>query len=139
MDTPKDNEPILTIGIAAKRTGVSESTLRLYEREGLVIPRKTATSRRLYSMNDLKLVECIRTLIQGHGLNFAGIRALFSRIPCWRIRGCSESHRASCDRLQGALIPCWRLDVTGCEATGDDCATCPVYAAASEIFLSEES
>jgi MerR family transcriptional regulator/heat shock protein HspR len=138
VDTPKANEPILTIGVAAKRAGVSESTLRLYEREGLVIPRKTGTGRRLYSVNDLKLVECVRTLIQDHGLNFAGIRALFSRIPCWRIKGCSDSQRKSCERLEGALIPCWRLDTTGCGVSGDDCAICPVYAAASEMFLTEE-
>ena len=35
------NEPLLGIGLAAKKLGVSPELLRLYEREGLVITHKT--------------------------------------------------------------------------------------------------
>jgi len=37
----------------------------------------------------------IRKLIQEHGLNFAGIRALFAQLPCWKIKSCSETEPAS--------------------------------------------
>jgi len=107
---------------------VSESTLRLYEREGLLISSRTSTGRRLYSLNDLKVVDCVRTLIREHGLNFAGVRALFSQIPCWDIKHCSEDQRARCERFKASLVPCWRVGGSGCQSTPEECKGCPVYA-----------
>jgi MerR family transcriptional regulator/heat shock protein HspR len=123
----------MTIGVAAKKLGVSESTLRLYEREGLLISSRTETGRRLYSLNDLKAVDIIRTLIQKHGLNFAGIRALFAQLPCWQIKNCSEEDRGKCERFKEGLTPCWRLGGTGCEAAEEDCKACPVYTYVEKI------
>lgn len=133
MEIPDSCEPILTIGVAAKRLGVSESSLRLYEREGLLISSRTETGRRLYSLNDLKVVDVIRTLIKDHGLNFAGVRAVFSKIPCWRIKNCSPEERARCNRFSVKLAPCWRVGGTGCEATPADCKTCAVYAVLDKV------
>ncbi len=79
-------------------------------------------------MNDLKVVDVIRRLIQEHGLNFAGIRALFAQFPCWKIKSCSEAERKQCDRFPVGLSPCWRLGGTGCGATAEECKACPVYA-----------
>ncbi|MCK4546549.1 MAG: MerR family transcriptional regulator [Candidatus Eisenbacteria sp.] len=142
MELPGNCEPIMTIGVAAKRLGVSESTLRLYEREGLLISSRTSTGRRLYSLNDLKVVDVIRTLIRKHGLNFAGIRALVSKLPCWSIKNCSEEERAVCSKFKekGALTPCWRLGGTGCSATPEECKSCPVYAFIQEnVFQSPQA
>ena len=127
MEIPDSCEPLLTIGIAARKLGVSESTLRLYEREGLLISFRTETGRRLYSINDLKVVDLVRKLIQEHGLNFAGVRALFSQLPCWKIKNCREEDRAECERFRSALVPCWRLGGTACGSTPEQCRTCPVY------------
>jgi MerR family transcriptional regulator/heat shock protein HspR len=135
MEIPDDSVPLITIGVAARKLGVSESTLRLYEREGLLVASKTRTGRRLYSLNDLRVVHCIRALIQEHGLNFAGIRALFSKIPCWSIRKCSKEERGRCSRSEPNLIPCWLMGGTGCGASQEDCKECPVYAAAGRATL----
>jgi MerR family transcriptional regulator/heat shock protein HspR len=50
------HEPLLTIGTVSDVLGVAVQTIRLYEREGLVIPYKTQTGRRMYSTNDLERV-----------------------------------------------------------------------------------
>lgn len=54
------NEPIFTIGIAAKRLELSVPTLRMYERAGLLIPFRTETGRRIHSQEDIERVACIK-------------------------------------------------------------------------------
>ena len=57
---PRDsNEPVYTIGVAAMKLGISVHSLRQYENEGLIIPFKTATGRRLYSDLELEKILCI--------------------------------------------------------------------------------
>jgi hypothetical protein len=36
-----NDQPVYTIGIVAKLLGISIPTLRMYEREGLIIPHKS--------------------------------------------------------------------------------------------------
>ncbi len=97
------------IGSAAQKLGVSVPTLRLYEKEGLIVPYRTSTKRRLYSINDLRIVETVRELVQVRGLNFAGIRRLMAFLPCW-----------------SSGIAAWR----NCD---EDCQSCPVYARACQV------
>ena len=59
-----DTEPVFSIGIVAKKLGVSVSTVRMYEKEGLIIPYRTETGRRLYSFFDLKRISFIIELIK---------------------------------------------------------------------------
>lgn len=63
-----------SIGDAANLTGVSRSLLRLWEREGLVSPRRTAGGHRLYSSDDLARLRRIAHLRRVDGLNLAAIR-----------------------------------------------------------------
>ena len=42
------DEPVYVISIAARIVGVHQQTLRMYERQGLVQPKRTS-NRRLYS------------------------------------------------------------------------------------------
>jgi DNA-binding transcriptional MerR regulator len=63
------------IGEAARLVGVSPSALRLWERQGLVRPNRTAGGRyRLYSDADLEHLRSIRRLRQVDRLNAPGIR-----------------------------------------------------------------
>jgi DNA-binding transcriptional MerR regulator len=63
------------IGEAARRVGVSPSALRLWERQGLVRPSRSAGGRyRLYSDADLDHLRTVRRLRQVDRLNAAGIR-----------------------------------------------------------------
>jgi DNA-binding transcriptional MerR regulator/mannose-6-phosphate isomerase-like protein (cupin superfamily) len=56
--------------------GVSPSVLRTWEQEGLVSPRRTDSGYRVFSPEDVERLRRIRDLIQGEGLNPAGVRRL---------------------------------------------------------------
>jgi MerR family transcriptional regulator, heat shock protein HspR len=60
------------ISIAAELAGMHPQTLRIYERRGLVSPRRTARNTRLYSEADVARLRRIQELTGG-GLNLAGI------------------------------------------------------------------
>jgi DNA-binding transcriptional MerR regulator/mannose-6-phosphate isomerase-like protein (cupin superfamily) len=60
----------------ARILGVSPSVLRTWESEGLVTPARTPSGYRVFSPEDLERVRRIRDLIQGEGLNPAGVRRL---------------------------------------------------------------
>lgn len=61
------------ISVAAELAGLHPQTLRLYEREGLLQPVRSAGGTRRYSRNDVLRLQEICTL-SGEGLNMAGIR-----------------------------------------------------------------
>ncbi len=62
------------IGEASRRVGVSPSSLRLWEREGLLRPARSDRRYRLYSEADLDHLRRIRRLRQVDRLNAPGIR-----------------------------------------------------------------
>jgi DNA-binding transcriptional MerR regulator len=58
MATTADNTKLLPIGVVSERTGVNSVTLRAWERRyGLVKPLRTTSGRRLYSEDDVRLIE----------------------------------------------------------------------------------
>lgn len=126
-------DPVFTIGITAKRLGVSPETLRLYEKAGLLVAYRTKTGRRLYSQRDLEWIACIRRQIQEHKLNLAGIRRLLALIPCWDLKPCSEEERVSCPAFLSNNEVCWSLEETGERCKGEDCRICPAYLSAIEV------
>ena len=120
------NEPLYTIGVAARLLGVSAHSLRQYEREGLILPFKTASGRRLFSDLELAKVKCIRRLIREEGLNFAGIRHMIAMVPCARLRECPGETRAACRLSRDRNAPCWTLEER-CARPLPSCRDCPVY------------
>lgn len=128
-----DSEPIYSIGLAAKKVGTSVPSLRLYEKEGLIAPTRASTNRRLYSLNDLRIVQTVQHLIHEHGLNFSGIRRLMSFLPCWRIKGCDPALFRGCGVPQAADGPCWSSGQALSRNCEEDCQSCPVYQMAYQI------
>jgi len=128
-----DSEPIYTVGVAARKLGISVPALRLYEKEGLIVPFRTSTNRRLYSINDLGIVQSIRQLIRRDGLNFAGIRRLMSFLPCWKIKGCELALSRKCKVPYIMRRPCWSSGEAASRKCDEDCQPCPVYHLASQI------
>jgi DNA-binding transcriptional MerR regulator len=68
----------MRIGEFARRTGVSERSLRYYEEQGLLTPARTASGYRVYAESDVDSVRHVRVLLAA-GLNTAFIREV---LPC---------------------------------------------------------
>jgi len=66
------------IGELAKRTGVSERSLRYYEEQGLLSPTRTPAGYRVYAETDVDVVRHVQMLLSA-GLNTAFIREV---LPC---------------------------------------------------------
>ena len=73
MEWPELDHGVFAISVAAELSGLHPQTLRIYEREGLVEPGRSAGGTRLYSGGDVTRLREIAALIDG-GLNIAGIR-----------------------------------------------------------------
>jgi len=120
-------EAVLTIGTVASKLKVSVQTLRLYEREGLILPVKTNGGRRMYSLHDLDRLYCIREMITKYGLNLNGIKHLMSMIPCWEYKGGLDEDCRKCPVYYEAKGPCWTRKDVGQKCQDVDCRDCPVY------------
>lgn len=70
------DEPVYTISVAARLLGVHPQTLRVLERYGLVCPSRTENNIRLYSENDLILLQRICHLMRVERINVAGIKVI---------------------------------------------------------------
>ena len=127
-------EPIFPIGVAAKMVGISPSTLRMYETEGLVIPYKTSTNMRLFSQLDLEWVRNIRGLIKKEKLSVEGIRRILALIPCWKIRTCKPEDKKKCDAYKVNSKPCWTIQEVYGECQDFECRLCEVYRDAIKAF-----
>jgi MerR family transcriptional regulator/heat shock protein HspR len=53
-------------------------TLRKYERLGLVRPARTIGSMRLYSTEEIERLRFIKRLVEGDGVNLAGVQRLLA-------------------------------------------------------------
>ena len=61
------------ISAVAEMYDIHPQTLRLYEREGLLLPSRTEGNTRLYTDEDLERLEFILNLARDLGVNIAGI------------------------------------------------------------------
>lgn len=71
-------EDLYFISMAARMLGMHPQTLRKYERLGLVQPSRTIGSMRLYSRDELERLKAIKRLVEGAGINLAGVQRLLS-------------------------------------------------------------
>ena len=136
MDTEKPLEeiveeersmPLYTLGIASQLSEIPAHSIRQYIDEGLLIPFKLESKRHLFSRNDIDRLNLIRNLIRTKGLNFSGVRALMSMIPCWSIRECPEDVRSSCGAYSENFQPCWEASEKGQHCKNENCRECVVY------------
>lgn len=121
-----------SIGETAEKLGVSVETIRMYERSGLILTVKTSGNQRLFSDSDIDRLECIRKAINEEKLSIAGIRKIYSFIPCWDILGCSVTDRKQCAAFNGHSQPCWVYSHKKTTCATLDCRKCEVYAMSSD-------
>ena len=68
-----NDEPVYTIAVASRLTGMHPQTLRKYERAGLVTPARPSGNQRLYSATDIERLKRIQYLVDQKGVNVAGL------------------------------------------------------------------
>jgi MerR family transcriptional regulator/heat shock protein HspR len=66
---------VFVISVAAELAGVHPQTLRIYERKGLVRPKRTLANSRRYSERDIDRLREIQDLT-AQGVNLAGVRRI---------------------------------------------------------------
>jgi len=66
------------ISAVASKYNIHPQTLRLYEREGLLIPSRSKGNTRMFSEEDLKRLEFILNLTREMGVNLAGIEIIMN-------------------------------------------------------------
>jgi MerR family transcriptional regulator, heat shock protein HspR len=126
MDDNYDT-PLYPISVAAKILNISVHTLRMYEREGLIIPFKKESSHRLYSQFDIDRLKCIRKAISELKLSINGIKAIYSLTPCWKIVGCSNNDQMICEAYNSHSKPCWVYQHNYDSCKNRECRQCTVY------------
>ena len=119
--------PVFSIGTAARMLSISVHTLRMYEREGLILPYRKKSGHRLYSRRDIERLTCIRKAITEDKVSIEGIKRMLSLIPCWAMVKCSDRDREMCSAFDGNDAPCWVLKEKGEFCAERDCRVCVVY------------
>ena len=70
------NKPLYSIGTVAELIGTHPRTLRVYEENGIIIPQRTESNRRLYSLKDIEKLEYIHYLAYIKRVNIRGIKVI---------------------------------------------------------------
>ena len=85
MAAEKDR-PVFVISVAAELVDMHPQTLRLYERKGLISPRRSSGKTRLYSERDVEKLREIRRLTQDLGVNLRGVEEIIRlRDELWEV------------------------------------------------------
>ena len=68
----------LMISAVAEPFNNNPQTLRMYEKEGLIEPRRSAGNTRLYDQDTLERLRTILTLTRDLGVNLAGVEVILN-------------------------------------------------------------
>ena len=71
---------ILPISSIASALNVHQRTLRIYDNEGILSPKRTDKNRRNYSLDDLEKAKLILFLTRNLALNLAGVKIIFAML-----------------------------------------------------------
>lgn len=76
MSMIKRKKGYFSISAVAKMFSVHQQTIRLYEKEGLIIPKRSLGNTRLFSEEDVDRLEEIIYLTHQLGINLAGVEMI---------------------------------------------------------------
>lgn len=74
----REQQKYVMISTVAERYDIHPQTLRLYEREGLIKPVRSAGNTRLYDDEAIRRLEIILTLTRELGVNLAGVEVILN-------------------------------------------------------------
>jgi MerR family transcriptional regulator/heat shock protein HspR len=90
------------ISAVAEMYNIHPQTLRLYEREGLLVPSRTNGNTRLYGDEDLERLEAILNLARDLGVNLAGIEIILNMRD--RMQKMQEEMQAFVEYVQKVIL-----------------------------------
>ncbi|MGD0011109.1 MAG: helix-turn-helix transcriptional regulator [Terriglobia bacterium] len=99
------------ISAVAEMYTIHPQTLRLYEREGLLVPSRTNGNTRLYGDEDLERLETILNLARDLGVNLAGIEIILNMRD--RMQKMQEEMQAFVEYAQKVILNRPPLDQEG--------------------------
>src|ERR1700731_1447850 len=76
MTIMKRKKGFFSISAVAKMFSVHQQTIRLYEKEGLLTPKRSTGNTRLFSEEDVNRLEEIIYLTHQLGINLAGVEMI---------------------------------------------------------------
>ena len=88
-DPGVEERAVYVISVAAELAGVHPQTLRIYERKGLLQPKRTSGNTRRYSQRDIERLQAIQDLTQAAGVNLAGVKIIMemqAEVEALRVR-----------------------------------------------------
>lgn len=94
-------KPGYMISAVAEMYNIHPQTLRLYEREGLLLPSRSEGNTRLYTDEDLERLEVILNLTRDLGVNLAGIEIILNMRA--RMKEMEQEVQALVEFTRGAL------------------------------------
>lgn len=74
---PRENR-LFMISVVSEMLNIHPQTLRIYEREGFIKPKRSVGNTRLYSEDDVEKLEMILRLTRELGVNLAGVEVVLS-------------------------------------------------------------
>jgi MerR family transcriptional regulator/heat shock protein HspR len=97
----RKDRPVYIISVAAELVDMHPQTLRLYERKGLIHPKRSGGKTRLYSERDVEKLREIRRLTQELGVNLAGVEEIMKLgDELWALE---QRFHAEAERLKAEL------------------------------------
>ncbi len=103
MNRKDSKQPLYLISVVSEMLRVHPQTLRLYEKDGLITPRRTK-KQRLYSENDVERLNFILQLTREMGVNKAGVDIIL------RMRHRMEVMQEEMEEMMGLLEEEMRRD-----------------------------
>jgi MerR family transcriptional regulator/heat shock protein HspR len=115
---------LFMISVVSEMLGIHPQTLRLYEREGFIKPKRSGGNTRLYSEDDVEKLEMILRLTRELGVNLAGVEVILSmrekmeqmqremNETIRRLRIELEREVRRREEIRNALVPVRRIIVT---------------------------
>ncbi len=92
---------LFMISVVSEMLGIHPQTLRLYEREGFVKPKRSMGNTRLYSEEDVEKLEMIMRLTRDLGVNLAGVEVILSMRE--KMEQMQQEMQATVERLRDEL------------------------------------
>lgn len=71
-----ESEPVYVISVAARLAGLPCWVLRVLDDQGIIVPVRTESNRRLYSDADIETLNYVRHLTEVLKVNMAGVKVI---------------------------------------------------------------